>query len=285
MYDIKIDRADNNSLTVTLDKSNGYYIQTIDGLTGVSASFESVKAVSGYGESITGKTIPPKSLMVTGLVLDANTMAKQKLLNVLVAGAEVLVTIYQGYSSGAESRPSVYRQAKAFVKQSPIITQERHSKFSFTLTMPNPYWEDVEETTILVPNSFPNTAPTITGDVPPEFTFSYKTTNNSYGATLNCGTSIVPEKYLYFNYSVLSDGYLPAGSTVRLWRDNGRLRFVRTAQGVTEENIIQALYTNSSLWYLMSGNIYKYWLSADGTSTNAAIKYRPLYSGVLVDGV
>ena len=272
-----------------LNPANGYYVQTIDGLTGISASFESVKAISGHGESITRETIQPKPLTIKGLVLDGNTNAKQRLLDVLLAGEECLLTIYQGYISHSalviQGRATPYRQTKAFVKQSPIITQETHSKFSFVLTMPNPYWEDVTARTVTVTSVAPNTAPTITGSVAPEFEYKYINSTNSYGATLYCGTNLVDAAYLYFNYTLLPGGYLPAGSTVHLWRENGRLRLTRTANNVTNENIIQALYTNSTLWYLPVGNANKYWMSADGNFTNAKITYRPLYSGVLVDGV
>lgn len=272
-----------------LSPSHGYYVKNIDGLTGISASFEAVKAISGYGESVTRKTIQPKTLMITGLVLDGDTAAKQELLDVLLAGEECLLTIYQRYinytSLDVQLRPTPYRQAKVFVKSSPIITQERHSNFSFTLTMPNPYWEDVTTRTVNVTRTAPNTAPTITGDVSPAFEYSYKNFTNSYGATLYCGTTAADAKYLYFNYTLLPSGYLPAGSTVHLWRENGRLRLTRTDNNVTDESIIQALYTNSTLWYLPVGSSNNYWMSADGNFTNAKITYRPLYSGVLVDGV
>lgn len=272
-----------------LNPANGYYVKSIDGLTGISASFESVKAISGHGESITRKTIQPKNLMITGLILDGNTNAKQELLDVLLAGEECLVTIYQGYinysSLNVHGRTTPYRQTKAFVKSSPIITQENHSQFSFTLTMPNPYWEDVTANTVTVTSVVPNTAPTITGSVAPEFEYAYKTSVNSYGATLYCGTSLADAKHLYFNYTLLPNGYLPAGNTVHLWRENGRLRLTRTDSNAVTESIIEALYTNSTLWYLPVGNANKYWMSADGNFTRAQITYRPLYAGVLVDGV
>lgn len=282
MYDILIERGRNS---VRLNPVQGYYVKSVDGLTGISASFDSVKAINGYGESITRRTIQPKSLVITGLVLDGDTSAKQALLDVLLAGEECLLTIYRGYMSGGQARPSPYRQTRVFVKSSPIITQEKHSQFSFTLTMPNPYWEDVEASTVTVTNIVPNTAPTITGNVDPEFEYEYTNSADSYGATLYCGTALLGAKYLYFNYTLLPDGYLPAGNTVHLWRENGRLRLTRTDNNVINENIIQALYTNSTLWYLPVGNANKYWMSADGGFTNAKLTYRPLYSGVLVDGV
>ena len=285
MYDLKIDVGRNS---VHLSPDYGYYVSTIDGLTGISASFDTVKAINGYGESITSKTIPPKNLVITGVILDKNTTAKQAMLNCLLAGEEGVITIYQDYMrTSGSSRPSMYRRAKVFVKNSPIITQEQHSKFSFTLTMPNPYWEDVTEQTITV-STWGQSAPqlsNILGDVPPEYSFEYTASANSHGASLYCGASLLSNIAFYFDYTKLTDGYLPAGSTVKLWRENGRLRLTRTDNNVINQNIIEAAYTNSSLWYLPVGNGNRYWLNAEGGFTNAKIKYRPLYSGVLVDGV
>lgn len=279
MYRIKIDIGENS---VSLMPSYGYYVAHIDGLTGVSANFSTVKAVDGYGESITGKTIPPKSLVITGVILDGNTTAKQNLLNVVKAGMEGVLTVYK--LNDIAARPVPYRRAKVFVKQSPIITQERHSKFSFTLTMPNPYWEDVSEKTIAIKTASEFETVTVLGDVPPEFEVQFTTTEDVDYVTINGRKSAYAGlDYFMFDFTQLPNYVLPSGNTVHMWWENGRLRVTRT-DGNTTENIIRTVYTASKLWRLFLGSEYGY-DTLTTSLTNAVIKYRPLYTGVLVDDV
>jgi hypothetical protein len=68
-----------------------------------------------------------------------------------------------------------------------------------------------------------------------------------------------------------------------MWWENGRLRVTRN-DGNTTEDIIRTVYTASKLWRLFLGSEYGYYTLTDPL-TDAVIKYRPLYTGVLVDDV
>lgn len=285
MYNIRIDIGENS---VTLMPTYGYYVAHIDGLTGISANFNTVKAVDGYGESITGKTIPSKSLVITGVILDGNTTAKQNLLNVVKAGAEGVITIYKTKQLAA--RPVPYRRAKIFVKQSPVITQEKHSKFSFTLTMPNPYWEDVTEQSIPIHSVNDFATATVSGDVPPALSLQFTLGTAAWYVSIYCASVIYTEmdNYFMFDFTRLGltiDDYpdgLPANTVIKMWWDNGRLRATATYNGSTVD-IVRCVYTASKLWKLPLGSAKGYYTL--NNLTNATLKYRPLYTGVLVDGV
>ena len=273
---------------MSLMPSYGYYVANIDGLTGISASFNTVKAVDGYGESVTGKTIPSKSLMVTGVILDGNTTAKQNLLDVVKAGAEGVITIYKTEQIAA--RPVPYRRAKVFVKQSPVITQEKHSKFSFALTMPKPYWEDVSEQSIPIRSTSDFATATVSGDVPPEYSLQFTLETAYWYVALYCASAIYTEldNFFMFDFTRLglsTDDYpdgLPANTLVKLWWENGRLRATATYNSTTVD-IVRCVYTASKLWKLPLGTAKGYYTL--NNLTNATLKYRPLYTGVLVDGV
>jgi hypothetical protein len=281
MYNISLTIIkDNPSSTERLDltPTNGYYVETVEGLTGIESKIITTQQVNSVGESFAGYSIIGKALTIKGLVLDQQTAKKQALLDFVKPARELYLCVYRNEGTGQAHRLVPYRRAKCVVKNSPIITQEKHSKFSIVLTMPFPYWiaTTKEEYTLSMGQGFVN----MYGDTEPDFEFSFTiptTQDPMTTLTLYHGAGTNGE-HLDFDFSKASLGYVTAGDAVKVFRENGRFRC--TINGIDEINVI--LYS-STLWTLPLGTRELY--HSNVYIDDAKITYYPCYAGVLVDGV
>ena len=129
-----------NGTTLSLIPGNGYYISTIDGLTGVTGKLNTIPNAATIGEAYVDGTVGGKTLTINGVILDNNFTAKENLNNAVIPLGTGTFTIYD--VAAANERPSAYRTIDVVVLSTPTITQEKHSRFSFQLYAPFPAWRE-----------------------------------------------------------------------------------------------------------------------------------------------
>lgn len=281
MYDLTLTIGNN---TLNLNPSNGYYITTIDGLTGVNAAFNTDKNMLTAGENIRSKSISGRTLQVRGVILDGHTaaglLAKDRLLEYITAGSVGTLLIKRTPRVTAAANV----QANVWVKASPTITQERHSKFAFSLYMPFPYFEDVNITTYqLYPLS--NIPTVLSGSSDVEYELSAKATGaNVTSATLATLWSAISQE-LRIDFTKSSAGYLAVGSSFLLKRADGELVLTVTDSNNATTVETQCVDLTSDLWLLPRG-INSVELSVSGGTgasyTDGLLKYRRNYENVMV---
>ncbi len=278
MYDIQIDI---NGKKLRMNPNNGYYISTISGLTGATAKLELSQSNSGFGEAYVGGALKGLSLQVKGKILDEQTDKKQALLNAVVPLGTGTLALYEK-GSGETGKVAPYRIIDVVVKSTPTITQERNSKFVFTLYAPSPAWREAVVTAI----SFDGTASaatavTIAGQVPADFTLkvAVTTTTKIKEFTLYQDfPSAVYGKYLYVDFRKWNADGVDSTADIVIQQANGRLSMT-----INGSNANKCIWTQSGLTQLDPGT-HQMLFRASVPST-AKLEYSPSYIRVVYNGV
>lgn len=281
MYNATL-KTPNEAYSLVLSPANGYYISTIDGLTGVTAQQEESQNVNGIGTTITNGSIASKTITITGYILDGNTVAKQALLSFCRPNMELLLSL-PVLTGGTRLED---RRAKVWVKDSPVITQEKHSAFMVSFLMPIPFWSSAQATTINL-SATDSQQITVIGEAAPEYKWEFTITAEVDRARLLIAST---GEQMHINFARLSslNNTAQANDKVRVYRTDGRLQARLDRGNNTDIDIIGAVMPNSGLAYLPVGS-YRISLSTNTQTavymSNAKLTYYPLYAGVLVDGV
>lgn len=278
MYDIQLKI---NGKNLRMNPGSGYYISTISGLTGVTASLELSQSNSGIGESFSGGSIKGLSLQVKGKILDGQTDKKQALLDTVVPLGTGTLSLYEK-SDETSGRAEPYRVTDIVVKSTPTITQERNSKFVFTLYAPSPAWREATVKTVGLDGfaSAP-TEVTVAGQVPADYTLkiSVTTATNLKEFTLYQDfPDAVYGKYLYVDFRKWNADGVSNTDKILIKQTNGRLSM--TINGV---NANRCIWTQSGMTRLDVGT-HKILFRADAAST-ATLEFAPSYIGVVYNGV
>lgn len=269
MYDIEFEASGN---ILRLCYETGIYVGSISGLTGVTSSFKTVQNSSGAGASIVGSSTGSKAVTIKGYVLDGQTAVKQSILDFFKPGHNV--TMYINSRRTTTDTQRAY-QAQVAVKASPTFTQETHSKFVIELLMPIPYWSATNEYIVPMGETY-----SVLGDAEPEFDLTFKIAQNNVLLVALWATDPVELTRKIFSISTTGgSGYPEIGDIIHIWRDNGIIR--ASLNGVEK---MAMLFAESDLWYLPLGSQIFSMTNANDVS-DVVLKYRPMYSGVLVDGV
>ena len=279
MYDIQLEI---NGKTLKMNPSSGYYISTISGLTGVTANLELSQSNSGIGESFSGGSIKGISLQVKGKILDGQTDKQQALLDTVVPLGTGTLSLYEksGETSG---RTEPYRITDIVVKSTPTITQERNSKFVFTLYAPSPVWREATVKTVSLDGraSTTPTEVTVAGQVPADYTLkiAVTTTTKMKEFTLfQDWPDAVYGKSLYVNFRKWNADGVSNTDKILIKQTNGRLSM--TINGV---NANKCIWTQSGMTRLDVGT-HQMLFAADAAST-ATLEFAPSYIGVVYNGV
>lgn len=278
MYDIQLEI---NGKKLRMNSGSGYYISTISGLTGVTANLELSQSNSGIGESFIGGSIKGISLQVKGKILDGQTDKKQALLDTVVPLGTGTLSLYEK-SDEISGRDKPYRVTDIVVKSAPTITQERNSKFVFTLYAPSPAWRELQVKTVGLDGlaSAP-TAVTVAGQVPADYTLkiSVTTATKLKEFTLYQDFPVaVYGKYLHVDFRKWNADGVSRTDKILIKQTNGRLSM--TIKGV---NANRCIWTQSGLTRLDVGT-HKMLFRADAAST-ATLEFAPSYIGVVYNGV
>lgn len=278
MYDIQLEI---NGKKLRMNSNSGYYISTISGLTGVTANLELSQSNSGIGESFSGGSIKGLSLQVKGKILDGQTDKKQALLDTVVPLGTGTLSLYEKNSEISE-RAKLYRVTDIVVKSTPTITQERNSKFVFTLYAPSPAWREATVKTVGLDGlaSAP-TAVTVAGQVPADYTLKISVTTATKLKEFSLyqdWPDAVYGKFLYVNFRKWNADGVSNTDKILIKQTNGRLNM--TINGV---NASKCIWTQSGMTRLDVGT-HKLLFRADAAST-ATLEFAPSYIGVVYNGV
>lgn len=278
MYDIQLEI---NGKKLRMNSNSGYYISTISGLTGVTANLELSQSNSGIGESFSGGSIKGISLQVKGKILDGQTDKKQALLDTVVPLGTGTLSLYEK-SGEISGRAKPYRVTDIVVKSTPTITQERNSKFVFTLYAPSPAWrESTVKTVGLDGLASAPTAVTVAGQVPADYTLKISVTTATKLKEFTLYQDFpdaVYGKYLYVDFRKWSADGVSHTDKILIKQTNGRLSM--TINGV---NANKCIWTQSGLTRLDVGT-HKMLFRAAAAST-ATLEFVPSYIGVVYNGV
>ena len=278
MYDIQLEI---NGKKLRMNSSSGYYISTISGLTGVTANLKLSQSNSGIGESFSGGSINGISLQVKGKILDGQTDKKQALLDTVVPLGTGTLSLYEK-SDEITGRANPYRVTDIVVKSTPTITQERNSKFVFTLYAPSPAWRESTVKTVGFDGlaSAP-TAVTVAGQVPADYTLKISVTTTTKLKEFSLYQDFPDAaygKFLYVNFSKWNADGVSNTDKILIKQTNGRLSM--TINGV---NANKCIWTQSGLTRLDVGT-HKMLFRAAAAST-ATLEFTPSYMGVVYNGV
>lgn len=278
MYDIQLEINGNK---LRMNPNNGYYISTISGLTGVTANLELSQNNSGIGESFSGGSVKGLSLQVKGKILDGQTDKKQALLNTVVLLGTGTLLLYEK-SDEISGRAKPYRVTDIVVKSTPTITQERNSKFVFTLYAPSPAWREATVKTVGLDGlaSAP-TAVTVAGQAPADYTLKISVTTVTKLKEFTLYQDFpdaVYGKYLYVNFRKWNADGVSCTDKILIKQTNGRLSM--TINGV---NANKCIWTQSGLTRFDVGT-HKVLFRAAAAST-ATLEIAPTYIGVVYNGV
>lgn len=278
MYDIQLEI---NGKKLRMNPRDGYYISTISGLTGVTANLELSQSNSGIGESFSGGSVKGISLQVKGKILDGQTDKKQALLDTVVSLGTGTLSLYEK-SGGISGKAKPYRVIDVVVKSTPTITQERNSKFVFTLYAPSPAWrESTVKTVGLDGLASAPTAVTVAGQVPADYTLKISVTTATKLKEFTLYQDFpdaVCGKYLYVDFQKWNADGVSRTDKILIKQTNGRLSM--TINGV---NANKCIWTQSGLTRLDVGT-HKMLFRAAAAST-ATLEFAPSYIGVVYNGV
>ena len=278
MYDIQLEI---NGKNLRMNPGSGYYISTISGLTGVTASLELSQSNSGIGESFSGGSIKGISLQVKGKILDDQTDKKQALLDTVVPLGTGTLSLYEKSDEiGGRAKP--FRVTDIVVKSTPTITQESNSKFVFTLYAPSPAWREATVKTVGLDGfaSAP-TEVTVAGQVPADYTLkiSVTTATNLKEFTLYQDfPDAVYGKYLYVDFRKWNANGVSNTDKILIKQTNGRLSMT-----INGANANKCIWTQSGMTRLDVGT-HQMLFRADAAST-ATLEFSPSYIGVVYNGV
>lgn len=278
MYDIQLEI---NGKNLRMNPGSGYYISTIGGLTCVTANLELSQSNSGIGESFSGGSIKGISLQVKGKILDGQTDKNQALLDTVVPLGTGTLSLYEKESEES-GRAKPYRVTDIVVKSTPTITQERNSKFVFTLYAPSPAWREAAVKTVSLDGlaSAP-TEVTVAGQVPADYTLKISVTTATKLKEFTLYQDFpdaVYGKYLYVDFRKWNADGVSNTDKILIKQTNGRLSM--TINGV---NANRCIWTQSGMTRLDVGT-HKMLFRADAAST-ATLEFSPSYIGVVYNGV
>ena len=278
MYDIQLEI---NGKNLRMNPGSGYYISTISGLTGVTANLELSQSNSGIGESFSGGSIKGLSLQVKGKILDGQTDKEQALLDTVVPLGTGTLSLYEKESEES-GRAKPYRVTDIVVKSTPTITQERNSRFVFTLYAPSPAWREATAKTVGLDGfaSAP-TEVTVAGQVPADYTLKISVTTATKLKEFTLYQDFpdaVYGKYLYVDFRKWSANGVSNTDKILIKQTNGR--FSMTINGV---NANRCIWTQSGMTRLDVGT-HQILFRADAAST-ATLEFAPSYIGVVYNGV
>ena len=181
---------------------------------------------------------------------------------------------------GGRAKP--YRVTDIVVKSTPTITQERNSKFVFTLYAPSPAWREATvKTAGLDGFASAPTEVTVAGQVPADYTLKISVTTATKMKEFSLyqdWPDAVYGKYLYVNFRKWNADGVSNTDKILIKQTNGRLSM--TINGV---NANRCIWTQSGMTRLDVGT-HKMLFRADAAST-ATLEFSPSYIGVVYNGV
>lgn len=285
MYNLKFESFTTRK-TMFLNFENDIIIRRVEGATGTTVSLGLSQGYQQIGQSVLSATVGGMTLNISGYILDKNTLKKQELL--------------QAFAPFTTGR--LWWEDKFFVdvqiKDSPTISQEEHSSFSFRLFSPSPFWSSKTKSS------------TVSGITSPKFSFPI-----NYATTHEFGSKNMAEKYVVVNQGMVDTafeleisgteqivnprifsetsgevlqfiGSVEVGEILKLTQTTKNILVTKIHVDGSETNEFSMLDDESSFFRLKVGdNVLKNEADEGESGMITQVSFYPLYSGVLANGV
>lgn len=273
----------NGGEEIVLDFDHGYIINTVEGATGRTVDVQTAQGFEQIGETVTGMSLGGQLLTINGRIPMQNTSAKRAMLR-----------IFQPLSSGRLYWENKY-YIDVVVRDSPQISQERHSTFLLALYAPYPYWQKANQSRYELGGLTAEFMFPINYATPHRFgSTTIETQFNAYNAG-DCAASftltITAGEAALTNFAVTDVntqkaikfiGTLDAGKRIVMYRENGQL-YIKI-DGTTDA--FDMLDDTSDLYSLAAGdNVLLFTADSGASSAKVSITFNESYVGVLADGV
>ncbi len=280
MYNLKYIPESGNEIILTYDY--GYLIKTVEGATGRAVNLNTTQGYEQIGETVQSTSLGGQIITVYGTIPRRNTSAKLALLRAFLPLTKGRLVWEDRYFMDV------------YVKDSPTVTQEKHSDFILSLFASYPYWQKLSENYYELGGLSGGFRFPVNYATPHRFaTYSSETqfnaVNNGDSAanfTLNITsggadlvnfavTNIKTLKFIRFT------GTLPAETKLEMYRDGGQL-YIK-AGGADAFDLID---DTSDLFSLDPGdNVLLFTADSGAAEAKIAITFNETFAGVLADGV
>lgn len=268
---------------IILTRDYGYLVNTVEGATGHAVSVETAQGYGQIGDTVQGMSTAGQLITIRGRIPHRNTSAKRALLRAFLP-----------LSSGRLVWEDKY-YIDVVVRDSPAVSQEKHSTFMMALYAPYPYWRRLAESYYELGGltgefSFPvnYSAPHRFGTSTTETQFNAVNGGDSaaqFALTVLAGDSDLTN-FAVTNVNTLKalrfTGTLPAGDRLEMYRVSGQL-YLRI-NGVTDA--FDLLDDTSDLFELDAGdNVLLFTADSGAMTAKVAVTFNEPYVGVLANGV
>ena len=286
MYDLTFVPDQGNALAMNYE--NGIIIRHITGATGMTVTTKTAQGYRQVGVSVSAQTVAGRDIIVDGFIFQENAQRKQE-----------LIKTFAPFVSGRLYWENRY-WIDVVVKDSPTVSQNKHSDFTFRLLAPDPFWRGINKETYVngdveklfsFPINYGDPAVHRFGNKSPTGQFSILnsgeesapldiTINGTAKITNPCVTNTQTGDFIQWNSDI------EVGETLRIYHENGRIRVTLTDIFGVANNAIAYLDDDSSLFSIAVGdNVLSASADSGDTSMAVSISFYPLYSGVLMYGV
>lgn len=286
MYDLTFKPT--NGEPFIMNFNSGINIRKVDGSTGLAVNTMTAQGYRQVGVSVSSQTVVGRDILITGFIFQENAKKKQELMKA-----------FAPFVSGRLYWEDRY-WIDVIVKNSPIISQNQHSNFSFRLFAPDPFWRGIDkrlyvngdvEKLFSFPINYGDPVVHRFGNKSPTGQFSILndgeeaapldiTVNGTATISNPCVTNTRTGEFIQWNSDI------EVGETLRIYHENGRIRVTLTDIFGVANNAIAYLDDDSSLFSIAVGdNVLSASADSGDTSMAVSISFYPLYSGVLMYGV
>lgn len=279
MYEIKYVNAAGKSLDLSL--ANGFVIKTIDGITDHSIDLSLSQGFQQVGESLDAATVKGRSITVKGVILDGNTAAQKRLMD-MIAPLSIGRLWWQGNY-----------WIDVVVQNTPYIQQTRHAQFNFRLYAAYPFWKYKTEQWYQLGGIIPSFAFPINystthrfGSYAPDTFINCKNRGNisvGYRLEISGTEDIVNPEVVNINTFELVkfNGTLTPNQKLSMYQAAGVLKVTITEDGV-ESDAFDLLDDSSDLFMIAPGdNVLRRQADSGANTMVAALSFFAAYSGVV----
>ncbi|MBN3422590.1 phage tail family protein [Clostridium botulinum] len=110
-----------------------FFLQNIDGISGLKNIIYSSKGMRQDGSTNTGKTLDDRNIVIQGAIIDNKEINREKLLSIINPKLQAKLI----YTDG-----NIKKYVECKVETAPVIPKENNSKFQMSFLCNNPYWKD-----------------------------------------------------------------------------------------------------------------------------------------------
>ncbi|EPY6492409.1 phage tail family protein [Clostridium sporogenes] len=110
-----------------------FFLQNIDGISGLKNTIYSSKGMGQDGSTNTGSTLDDRNIVIQGAITENKELNREKLLSIINPKLKSKLIYIDG---------NIKKYVECMVETAPIIPKENNPKFQISLLCNNPYWKD-----------------------------------------------------------------------------------------------------------------------------------------------